>query len=99
MYDGCRRTRLIASLPMCFSRGPARAACARVTRPLLLAFSLLTALLVVALPQASAASSILAKRAEARQVEHQIMTQEAALEKQTGKYNAVHQPYLQAPHK
>ena len=39
-----RRTRLIASLPMCFSRGHARAACARVTRPLLLAFSLLTAL-------------------------------------------------------
>jgi cell wall-associated NlpC family hydrolase len=83
---------------MCFSRGHARAACARVTRPLLLAFSLLTALLVVALPQASAASSISAKRAEARQVENQIMNQEAALEKQIEKYNAVHQHYLQTRH-
>src|SRR6476646_9700018 len=72
---------------MCFSRGHARAACARATRPLLLAFSLLTALLVVALPQASAASSISAKRAEARQVENQIM-----------KYSAVHQHYLQTRH-
>src|SRR6476646_7066631 len=98
MYDGCRRTRLIASSPMCFSRGHARAACARVTRPLLLAFSLLTALLVVALPQASAASSISAKRAEARQVENQIMNQEAALEKQIEKYNSVHQHYLQTRH-
>src|SRR6478735_1814339 len=98
MYDGCRRTRLIASLPMCFSRGHARAACARATRPLLLAFSLLTALLVVALPQASAASSISAKRAEARQVENQIMNQQAALEKQIEKYNAVHQHYLQTRH-
>jgi peptidoglycan DL-endopeptidase CwlO len=83
---------------MCFSRGHARAAGARVTRPLLLAFSLLTALLVVALPQASAASSISAKRAEARQVENQIMNQEAALEKQIEKYNAVHQHYLQTRH-
>jgi cell wall-associated NlpC family hydrolase len=83
---------------MCFSRGHARAACARVTRPLLLAFSLLTALLVVSLPQASAASSISAKRAEARQVENQIMNQEAALEKQIEKYNAVHQHYLQTRH-
>src|SRR6478736_3768577 len=98
MYDGCRRTRLIASSPMCFSRGHARAACARATRPLLLAFSLLTALLVVALPQASAASSISAKRAEARQVENQIMNQQAALEKQIEKYNAVHQHYLQTRH-
>src|SRR6478735_225204 len=98
MYDGCRRTRLIASSPMCFSRGHARAACARATRPLLLAFSLLTALLVVALPQASAASSISAKRAEARQVENQIMNQEAALEKQIERYNAVHQHYLQTRH-
>src|SRR6476659_1204193 len=94
MYDGCRRTRLIASSPMCFSRGHARAACARVTRPLFLAFSLLTALMVVALPQASAASSISAKRAEARQVENQIMNQEAAIEK----HNAVHQHYLQTRH-
>ncbi|HET6197673.1 MAG TPA: NlpC/P60 family protein, partial [Acetobacteraceae bacterium] len=78
--------------------GHARAACARVTRPLLLAFSLLTALLVVALPQASAASSISAKRAEARQVENQIMNQEAALEKQIEKYNAIHQHYLQTRH-
>src|SRR6476619_7813267 len=83
---------------MCFSRGHARAACARATRPLLLAFSLLTALLVVALPQASAASSISAKRAEARQVENQIMNQQAALEKQIEKYNAVHQHYLQTRH-
>jgi len=65
---------------------------------LLLAFSLLTALLVVALPQASAASSISSKRAEARQVENQIMNQEAALEKQIEKYNAVHQHYLQTRH-
>ena len=83
---------------MCFSRGHARAVGARVTRPLLLAFSLLTAFLVVALPQASAASSISAKRAEARQVENQIMNQEAALEKQIEKYNAVHQHYLQTRH-
>ena len=83
---------------MCFSRGQARAAGARVTRQLLLAFSLLTAFLVVALPQASAASSISAKRAEARQVENQIMNQEAALEKQIEKYNAVHQHYLQTRH-
>ena len=69
-----------------------------MTRPLLLAFSLLTAFLVVALPQASAASSISAKRAEARQVENQIMNQEAALEKQIEKYNAVHQHYLQTRH-
>ena len=83
---------------MCSSRGHARAVGARVTRPLLLAFSLLTAFLVVALPQASAASSISAKRAEARQVENQIMNQEAALEKQIEKYNAVHQHYLQTRH-
>ena len=83
---------------MCFSRGHARAVGARVTRPLLLAFSVLTAFLVVALPQASAASSISAKRAEARQVENQIMNQEAALEKQIEKYNAVHQHYLQTRH-
>jgi peptidoglycan DL-endopeptidase CwlO len=83
---------------MWFSRGPARAASARVTRPLLLAFSLLTAFLVLALPQASAASSISAKRAEAHQVENQIMNQEAALEKQIEKYNAVHQHYLQTRH-
>src|SRR6476646_5345743 len=81
---------------MCFSRGHARAVGARVTRPLLLAFSLLTALLV--LPQASAAPSISSKRAEARQVENQIMNQEAALEKQIEKYNAVHQHYLQTRH-
>src|SRR3954453_4550773 len=98
MYDGCRRDRLISSSPMCFSRGHARAVGARVTRPLLLALSLLTAFLVVALPQASAASSIPAKRAEARQVENQIMNQEAALEKQIEKYNAVHQHYLQTRH-
>ena len=83
---------------MCSSRGHARAVGARVTRPLLLAFSVLTAFLVVALPQASAASSISAKRAEARQVENQIMNQEAALEKQIEKYNAVHQHYLQTRH-
>jgi peptidoglycan DL-endopeptidase CwlO len=83
---------------MWFSRGPARAASARVTRPLLLAFSLLTAFLVLALPQASAASSISAKRAEAHQVENQIMNQEAVLEKQIEKYNAVHQHYLQTRH-
>jgi cell wall-associated NlpC family hydrolase len=65
---------------------------------LLLASSLLTAFLVVALPQASAASSISAKRAEAHQVENQIMNQEAALEKQIEKYNAVHQHYLQTRH-
>src|SRR3954454_18113667 len=99
MYEGCRRTRLIASSSMWFSRGPARAASVRVTRPLLLAFSLLTAFLVVALPQASAASSISAKRAEAHQVENQIMSQEAALEKQIEKYNAVHQHYLQTRHR
>jgi cell wall-associated NlpC family hydrolase len=52
----------------------------------------------VALPQASAASSISAKRAEARQVENQIMNQEAALEKQIEKYNGVHQHYLQTRH-
>src|SRR3954465_16043334 len=83
---------------MWFSGAPARGGSARVPRPLLLALSLLTAFLVVALPQASAASSISAKRAEARQVENQIMNQEAALEKQIEKYNAVHQHYLQTRH-
>src|SRR3954453_15791532 len=98
MYEGCRRTRLIASSSMWFSRGPARAASVRVTRPLLLALSLLTAFLVVALPQASAASSISAKRAEARQVANHIMNHEAALDTQIEKYNAVHQHYLQTRH-
>src|SRR3954465_4880369 len=83
---------------MWFSGAPARGGSARVPRPLLLAFSLLTAFLVLALPQASAASSISAKRAEAHQVENQIMNQEAALEKQLEKYNAVHQHYLQTRH-
>ncbi|HEX2588519.1 MAG TPA: NlpC/P60 family protein, partial [Gaiellales bacterium] len=48
--------------------------------------------------QSVAASSISAKRAEARQVESEIMTQQAALEKQIEKYNAIHQHYLDTRH-
>jgi peptidoglycan DL-endopeptidase CwlO len=55
---------------------------------------LAAAALVASSAQSVAASSISEKRAEARQVENQIMTQQAALEKQIEKYNAIHQHYL-----
>ena len=55
--------------------------------------------LVASLPRASAASTLASKRAEARTVENEIMSQEAALEKQIEKYDAVHQHYLDTRHK
>jgi peptidoglycan DL-endopeptidase CwlO len=57
-----------------------------------------TVLLSVTLSQASAASSLSAKRAEAKQVELQIMNQEAALEKQIERYDAIHQHYVNTRH-
>jgi cell wall-associated NlpC family hydrolase len=57
-----------------------------------------TVLLSVTLSQASAASSLSAKRAEAKQVELQIMNQEAALEKQIERYDAIHQHYVDTRH-
>ena len=57
-----------------------------------------TLLLSVSLSQASAASSLSAKRAEAKQVELQIMNQEAALEKQIERYDAIHQHYVNTRH-
>ena len=55
-------------------------------------------LLSVTPSQASAASSLSAKRAEAKQVELQIMNQEAALEKQIERYDAIHQHYVNTRH-
>jgi cell wall-associated NlpC family hydrolase len=48
----------------------------------------------VSLTQSATAATLASKRAEAKQVETQIMTQQAALEKQIERYNAVHQHYL-----
>jgi cell wall-associated NlpC family hydrolase len=48
--------------------------------------------------QSHAASSIAAKRAEAQRVENEIMSQEAALEKQIERYNAIHQHYVDTRH-
>ena len=82
-----------------FARGHARVGGnARATRAVAAAIALTAGTLTVSLSPASAASSISAKRAEARQVEAQIMTQEAALEKQIERYNAVHQHYVDTKH-
>jgi len=70
----------------------------RATRASILVLTLTAAALAASATQSVAASSISAKRAEARQVESEIMTQQAALEKQIEKYNAVHQHYLQTRH-
>jgi cell wall-associated NlpC family hydrolase len=50
--------------------------------------------MTVSLTQSATAATLASKRAEAHQVENQIMTQQAALEKQIERYNAVHQHYL-----
>jgi cell wall-associated NlpC family hydrolase len=50
--------------------------------------------MTVSLTQSATAATLASKRAEAKQVETQIMTQQAALEKQIERYNAVHQHYL-----
>jgi cell wall-associated NlpC family hydrolase len=66
----------------------------RATRASILALLLATAALAVSLTQSAHASTLASKRAEARRVENQIMTQQAALEKQIERYDAVHQRYL-----
>jgi cell wall-associated NlpC family hydrolase len=70
----------------------------RATRASILVLTLTAAALAASATQSVAASSISAKRAEARQVESEIMTQQAALEKQIEKYNAIHQHYLDTRH-
>jgi cell wall-associated NlpC family hydrolase len=55
-------------------------------------------LLGVLATQASAASSISSKRAEARQVESQIQAEQVRLEKQIERYNAVHQHLVSTRH-
>jgi peptidoglycan DL-endopeptidase CwlO len=79
--------------------GQARLVRARVTRASLLLLTVATFFLVASLPQATAASTLAEKKAEARTVENEIMNQEAALEKQIEKYNAVHQHYVETKHK
>ncbi|HET7378683.1 MAG TPA: NlpC/P60 family protein, partial [Gaiellales bacterium] len=82
-----------------FARSHARAGGnARATRGLAVATAMATVLLSVTLSQASAASSLSAKRAEAKQVELQIMNQEVALEKQIERYDAIHQHYVNTRH-
>jgi cell wall-associated NlpC family hydrolase len=76
----------------------ARAGGVRATRASILVLTLTAAALAASATQSVAASSISAKRAEARQVESEIMTQQAALEKQIEKYNAIHQHYLDTRH-
>jgi peptidoglycan DL-endopeptidase CwlO len=76
----------------------ARAGGVRATRASILVLILTAAALAASATQSVAASSISAKRAEARQVESEIMTQQAALEKQIEKYNAIHQHYLDTRH-
>ena len=76
----------------------ARAGGARAARASILVLILAAVGLIASATQSVAASSIAAKRAEARQVESEIMTQQAALEKQIEKYNAIHQHYLDTRH-
>jgi cell wall-associated NlpC family hydrolase len=76
----------------------ARAGGVRATRASILVLTLTAAALAASATQSVAASSISAKRAVARQVESEIMTQQAALEKQIEKYNAIHQHYLDTRH-
>jgi cell wall-associated NlpC family hydrolase len=54
--------------------------------------------MTVSLTQSATAATLASKRAEAKQVETQIMNQQAALEKQIERYNAVHQHYLDTRH-
>lgn len=54
--------------------------------------------MTVSLTQSATAATLASKRAEAKQVETQIMNQQAALEKQIERYNAVHQHYLDMRH-
>jgi cell wall-associated NlpC family hydrolase len=64
------------------------------------ALLLLTILMLSAsLTQASASSTIAAKRAEARQIASQIQSMQSKLEKQIEKYDAVHQRYLDVQRK
>jgi peptidoglycan DL-endopeptidase CwlO len=58
------------------------------------ALAIVAVIMTVSLTQSATAATLSSKRAEARQVEDQIMTQQAALEKQIERYNAVHQHYL-----
>jgi peptidoglycan DL-endopeptidase CwlO len=76
----------------------ARAGRTRAARASILLLVLAAAGLIASATQPVAASTISAKRAEARQVENQIMSQQAALEKQIEKYNAIHQHYLDTRH-
>jgi peptidoglycan DL-endopeptidase CwlO len=76
----------------------ARAGGARASRASILVLVLAVAALFASATQSVAASSLSAKRAEARQVESQIMSQQAALEKQIEKYNAIHQHYVDTRH-
>jgi cell wall-associated NlpC family hydrolase len=75
-------------------RVQARAGGVRATRASILVLMFAVAGLIGSTSQSIAASSVSSKRAEARQVESEIMTQQAALEKQIEKYNAIHQHYL-----
>jgi peptidoglycan DL-endopeptidase CwlO len=58
------------------------------------ALAIVAVIMTVSLTQSATAATLSSKRAEARQVEDQSMTQQAALEKQIERYNAVHQHYL-----
>jgi peptidoglycan DL-endopeptidase CwlO len=58
------------------------------------ALAIAAVIMTVSLTQSATAATLASKRAEAKQVENQIMTQQAALEKQIERYNAVHQHYL-----
>src|SRR5262249_47348239 len=93
----CRRGCLIPLQSMCV-RAHARAGGARATRASILVLLLSVAALIATAASTAAASSISEKRAEARQVQNEIMTQQAALEKQIERYNAIHQHYLDTRH-
>jgi cell wall-associated NlpC family hydrolase len=71
---------------------------ARATRASILVLLFVAAGLIGSTAQPVAASSLSSKRAEARQVESEIMTQQSALEKQIEKYNSIHQHYLDTRH-
>ncbi|HEY0388251.1 MAG TPA: NlpC/P60 family protein [Gaiellales bacterium] len=81
-----------------YVRGHARDGGARATRASILALVLAAVAMMATATQAGAASTLSAKRAEAQRVENEIMSQEAALEKQIEKYNAIHQHYLDTRH-
>jgi peptidoglycan DL-endopeptidase CwlO len=84
---------------MSVARGHARVGLdARATRASALVVCVAAVLLGVLATQASAASSISSKRAEARQVESQIQAEQVRLEKQIERYNAVHQHLVSTRH-